>query len=268
MNKIDFCNSFSKSIADTLQAMTSKTADISFSLDKEAQSFSIDDSFASIEISTNGKLESKLLLLIPVSIASYICDVVFGGEGDTKHELDEDDLSSIGDLIKTSLESLSENLSTDIKFKMSNSKFYKTLNELGISSYKDIYQFSINLDKQQNNLYLVVPDKFANYFADDNKVVSRVESDDLPSDEQVNLNNLELVKDVKLFVKVRIGSKTMLLRDIISMDIGSVVELDRLVSDSLDIIVDEKIVGKGEVVVIDGNFGIQITKMFNIKNKF
>jgi flagellar motor switch protein FliN/FliY len=75
------------------------------------------------------------------------------------------------------------------------------------------------------------------------------------------MKNIGLILDVKLTVRVRIGSKRMLLKDVINMDIGSVVELNRLANDPLDILVDNKIIGKGEVVIVDGNFGIQITEI-------
>jgi flagellar motor switch protein FliN/FliY len=51
----------------------------------------------------------------------------------------------------------------------------------------------------------------------------------------------------------------MLLRDVLTMDIGSVVELNQLANEPLDVLVDDHIVAQGEVVIIDGNFGVQIT---------
>ncbi len=68
-----------------------------------------------------------------------------------------------------------------------------------------------------------------------------------------------MILDVRLNVKVRIGQKRMLLKDVIAMDIGSVIELNQLANDPLDILVDDKVIAKGEVVIVDGNFGIQIT---------
>ena len=68
-----------------------------------------------------------------------------------------------------------------------------------------------------------------------------------------------MLLDVKLTIKVRIGQKKMLLKDVISMDIGSVVELNQLANDPLEVLIDDKVIAKGEVVIVDGNFGIQIT---------
>ena len=77
--------------------------------------------------------------------------------------------------------------------------------------------------------------------------------------EQAEMKNIGLILDVKLPLRVRIGSKSMLLKDVLSMDIGSVIELDQLANDPLEILVDDKVVAYGEVVIVDGNFGVQIT---------
>jgi len=77
------------------------------------------------------------------------------------------------------------------------------------------------------------------------------------TDEEIR--NISLLLDVKLPVKVRIGTKEMLLRDVLTMDIGSVVELNQLANDPLDILVDNHVIAQGEVVIVDGNFGVQIT---------
>ncbi|WP_281747648.1 FliM/FliN family flagellar motor switch protein, partial [Helicobacter suis] len=55
--------------------------------------------------------------------------------------------------------------------------------------------------------------------------------------------------------------------DVVSMDIGSVVELNQMVNDPLEILVDDKVIAKGEVVIVDGNFGIQITEIGTKKER-
>jgi flagellar motor switch protein FliN/FliY len=80
----------------------------------------------------------------------------------------------------------------------------------------------------------------------------------LSAEQQKNIN---LLMDVKLPVKVRIGTKKMLLKDVLAMDIGSVVELDQLANDPLEILVDDIVIAMGEVVIVDGNFGIQVTEI-------
>jgi flagellar motor switch protein FliN/FliY len=90
------------------------------------------------------------------------------------------------------------------------------------------------------------------------------EDEDLCSSKGVSLssdemNNISLIMDVKLPVRVRIGKKRMLLKDVLNMDIGSVIELNQLANDPLEILVDNHVIAQGEVVIVDGNFGVQIT---------
>jgi flagellar motor switch protein FliN/FliY len=75
------------------------------------------------------------------------------------------------------------------------------------------------------------------------------------------MNNISLIMDVKLPVRVRIGKKRMLLKDVLNMDIGSVIELNQLANDPLEILVDNNVIAEGEVVIVDGNFGVQITSI-------
>ncbi|HIP02772.1 MAG TPA: flagellar motor switch protein FliN, partial [Campylobacterales bacterium] len=78
---------------------------------------------------------------------------------------------------------------------------------------------------------------------------------------QDELKNMDLLMDVQLPVRVRIGTKTLLLKDVLNMDIGSVIELDQLANEPLDVLVGDKIIAKGEVVIVDGNFGVQIVEI-------
>jgi len=66
---------------------------------------------------------------------------------------------------------------------------------------------------------------------------------------------------------VRIGSKKMLLKDVLSMDIGSIVELNQLANEPLEVLIDDKKIAEGEVVIVDGNFGIQITSIGTKKER-
>jgi flagellar motor switch protein FliN len=73
--------------------------------------------------------------------------------------------------------------------------------------------------------------------------------------------NLELLRDVELEVALRFGERSMLLRDILELGEGSVVELDRQVEEPVDLLLDGKLIARGEVVVVDGNYGLRIQEM-------
>ena len=76
-----------------------------------------------------------------------------------------------------------------------------------------------------------------------------------------DIKNISLVMDVQLPVRVRIGSKRMLLKDVLSMDIGSVIELNQLANEPLEILIGDKHIAMGEVVIVDGNFAVRITEI-------
>lgn len=78
---------------------------------------------------------------------------------------------------------------------------------------------------------------------------------------QPNYSGLSLVLDVSLEVSVRLGTARMQIRDILALDTGVVIELDKLASEPVDLLVNGRVVGHGEVVVIDEHFGIRIQRM-------
>jgi flagellar motor switch protein FliN/FliY len=72
---------------------------------------------------------------------------------------------------------------------------------------------------------------------------------------------LELLLDVELEASLRFGCREMPLGEILDLGPGDVVELDRHVSDPVDLIVGDKIVARGEVVLVNGNFGLRVTEV-------
>jgi flagellar motor switch protein FliN len=76
--------------------------------------------------------------------------------------------------------------------------------------------------------------------------------------EQVNLN---LVMDVELNVTLRFGQRQMTLREVLELTSGSVVELDRQVEEPVELLLEGKVIAKGEAVVIDGNYGLRVTEV-------
>ncbi len=75
--------------------------------------------------------------------------------------------------------------------------------------------------------------------------------------------NIGLLLDVPLKLTVELGRTTKLVKEILALAPGSVVELDKLAGEPVDILVNEKLIAKGEVVVIDENFGVRITEIIN-----
>jgi flagellar motor switch protein FliN/FliY len=83
----------------------------------------------------------------------------------------------------------------------------------------------------------------------------------------VSDSNIGMIMDVPLQVTVELGRTRKLIREILELSPGSVVELDKLAGEPVDILVNGKIVAKGEVVVIDENFGVRITGIVSMQER-
>ena len=80
---------------------------------------------------------------------------------------------------------------------------------------------------------------------------------------QENERNLDLLLNVSLQVTAELGKCKMNVRDILKLGTGSVVELDRLAGGPVDLLVNNKLVARGEVVAIDDKFGVRITELID-----
>lgn len=76
-----------------------------------------------------------------------------------------------------------------------------------------------------------------------------------------NSVNLGLLMDVELDVELRFGRRRLLLRDVLELGPGAVVELDRQVNEPVDLILDGRLLARGEVVVMDGNYALRVTEV-------
>lgn len=82
-----------------------------------------------------------------------------------------------------------------------------------------------------------------------------------PSDEAVNKVNIDRLVDVDLNLSVELGRKNMKIKEILSLGPGKIIELDKLAGEPVDLLVNGKLLAKGEVVVVDENFGVRITEL-------
>ncbi len=245
-----------------------------------------------MEISVTGDFEAKVLVLVPPKLATALSDMMLGGDGEEKDTMEDDDIDAIKEVVSNILGSISNSLNSQneipkLNFSISDAIFVAE-EETSLADYGKmaIYDFKINAIE---NIIM---------FAFDKDFVEKIEgSDEEPQEKESapesakesgggnviqssssdgrddaslspeEIKNISLLMDVKLTLRVRIGQKRMLLRDVIGMDIGSIVELDQLANEPLDILVDNKKIAEGEVVIVDGNFGIQITSIGTKKER-
>jgi len=77
----------------------------------------------------------------------------------------------------------------------------------------------------------------------------------------VSSANLKLVMDVELNVSLRFGQRQLPLREVLELTSGSVIELDRMVDEPVELFLDGKLIARGEAVVVDGNYGLRVTEI-------
>ncbi len=73
--------------------------------------------------------------------------------------------------------------------------------------------------------------------------------------------NLNILLDVPVRLTVEMGSCQLAMREVLQLNIGSVVQLDKIADQPVDLHVNQKIVARGEVVVVENRFGIKITEL-------
>lgn len=234
---------------------------------------------AVIEIGVSGGVSGKAQVIIQPGLATALSDMMLGGEGETKETMEEDDLDATKEIISQIIGAVSSTLDAQnelpkMTFKVEKATFISPDQEIDIGGFAKSYTFDFGINSIESILMFVL----------DKNIVDALENKPAPAPVSASapasgggyapashdhgpglsadeMKNIQLLMDVRLTVRVRIGKKRMLLRDVINMDIGSIVELDQLANEPLDILVDNKKVAEGEVVIVDGNFGIQITSI-------
>ncbi|HCT61623.1 MAG TPA: flagellar motor switch protein FliN [Acidobacterium sp.] len=73
--------------------------------------------------------------------------------------------------------------------------------------------------------------------------------------------NVDLLLDIEVDASLRFGSRELAIRELLETGPGDVLELDRHITDPVDLVVGDKIVARGEVVLVNGNFGLRVTEV-------
>ena len=79
--------------------------------------------------------------------------------------------------------------------------------------------------------------------------------------EKVDANKLDLILDIPLTVTVELGRSKILINDLLQLGEGSVIELTKLVGEPLEVLINSKLVARGEVVIVNEKFGVRLTSI-------
>jgi flagellar motor switch protein FliN/FliY len=274
----DFTEVFTKETGATIEGLTGQAPEVTL---KESENISIVSNvippIACIHLDFSGPVSGKAMLMVPPAMATALGDMMLGGDGEAKEEMNDEDLDAIKEIVSNIMGAISTTLASQkelpkFSIKTQEAVFVDEKGDIDLEKYAKLFVFNFTLGPIGSLMMLAV-DRFIIEQLEGAKEpvsleYSPQESDGVSSSgvksrklDEGEMKNIGLIMDVKLPVRVRIGKKKMLLKDVLSMDIGSVIELNQLANDPLDILVDDHVIAQGEVVIVDGNFGVQITSI-------
>ena len=217
------------------------------------------------------------MIALPPNLAAPLSDMMMGEEVSDREDVNEDDIAANKEIVSNIFGAMSNSLSAhselpNLSFSVSDIQNISDGEGVSLEDFNRMYVYKFSLESLNSLIMFIVDDKIFDAISG-NSLNSSPEIEDFGSSESLEdvnssegvslssdeMNNISLIMDVKLPVRVRIGKKRMLLKDVLNMDIGSVIELNQLANDPLEILVNNHVIAQGEVVIVDGNFGVQIT---------
>jgi len=281
----DFIKLFEDETVGTIEALVGMAPSLEL---KEEQELSIISNIVPpivlVKLKVSGDIDGEVMIALPPNLAASLSDMMMGEEASSREDVNEDDIDATKEIVSNIFGAMSNSLSAQselpvLSFSVSDIEHINDDSEVSLENFNRMYVYKFSLESLKSLMMFIVDDKVYNAMSGNSTDLmpeaeefgSSAEIEDgsssgmsLSSDE---MNNISLIMDVKLPVRVRIGKKRMLLKDVLNMDIGSVIELNQLANDPLEILVDNHVIAQGEVVIVDGNFGVQITTIGTKKER-
>ena len=135
------------------------------------------------------------------------------------------------------------------------------------------FQVGVELPGKTINLLVIIPDDLCRSILLAEKAnaepsaPAREQSVQLHNDGSLPSQTFELLLDVEMPVSVSFGRATLKLQDAIKLITGSLIELDRTLTDPVELLVNNCVIARGEVVVVEGNYGLRITEIVSQKQR-
>ncbi|MEA2073782.1 MAG: flagellar motor switch protein FliY [Campylobacterota bacterium] len=273
----EFMKLFEDETAATIEALVGVAPSLEL---KEEQELSIISTIVPpivlVKLNVTGPVDANVMVALPPNLAASLSDMMMGEEASDREDVSEDDIDATKEIVSNIFGAIGNSLSAQnelpqFSFSVENVENVGDDAEVSLEEYSKMFIYKFSLDSLNSHLTFIIDEKVDNALfggssseVSDDFSIESSSSMDMSSGGEVNLskdemNNISLIMDVKLPVRVRIGKKRMLLKDVLNMDIGSVIELNQLANDPLEILVDNHVIAQGEVVIVDGNFGVQIT---------
>jgi flagellar motor switch protein FliN len=276
----DLSNIFKDELSNTLEQLLSKNSQVVTVSALSSENF---DSTQLVECAVKFDfkgISAQILFYIPTLSATKFEYLMLGGMGDLKEHIDDEITDAVNEIVSNICGSFCTSVNAqglpDIESIKSQVKSSKIVDGSLLSSKSDIYEFIISLDTEKVPIIVCFDQFILPFFSSITGVVSSDEA--LPKNNQPiaplsnNIaashiiqtpKNLELLYNVKLKLSVRLGTKVVLLKDILRWDVGEIIELEQMVNEPLEILVNGIKIGEGEAVIVEGKFGLKIKKIGN-----
>ena len=275
----DLSNILKSELANTLEQLLSKKTKVD-SIEK----FKNDTNLTQL-IECNVKLDmkglsSRIHFYIPAVSATKFEYLMLGGMGELKETIDDETTDAINEIVSNICGSFStlvnaQGLSDVGSIKSEIKSTIKVENSV-LSAKDDAYEFTISLDDEKYRLMVVFDKLLLPYFSAITGIYQEEPKVQVVPSAPVSNNtgssnssvtptskNLELLYNVKLKLSVRLGTKIVLLKDILRWDVGEIIELEQMVNEPLEILINGVKIGEGEAVIVEGKFGLKIKRIIN-----
>ncbi len=279
----DFIKLFEDETVGTIEALIGQAPALGLKEEQELTILSnIIPPIVLLKLSVSGDIEASAMVALPPNLSASLSDMMMGEEASDREDVNDDDLDATKEIISNIFGAMGNTLSAQkvmpvLSFKIESIEFVNDESEVSLEHFSKMFVYTFALDPLKSLLMFIIDEKLDNGLFGSpeptgDSLLDEINSSEGGSSSDINLssdeiNNISLIMDVKLPVRVRIGKKKMLLKDVLNMDIGSVIELNQLANDPLDILVDNHVIAQGEVVIVDGNFGVQITTIGTKKER-
>ena len=217
-------------------------------------------------VETNSELQ--LGLLFKTTDISRLSNLMLGGDETPKAELDEDTVDAVRELTNQLVMSLNVPFASESKQQVS-----MKVEDVAVSSADDGYteenyismEFVFDIAGKPVPFILFFDTGIESYLISGTKkeVASSSSGGDASSNPQQANLNLDLLLDIDIPISVRMGTAKLFLKDILGLGPGNIVELEQGVDEQIDLTINDKVIARGEVVIVDGYFGFRIKEIIS-----
>lgn len=110
-------------------------------------------------------------------------------------------------------------------------------------------------------------DNLAKQLSEEADAISKASAEESAASNDPKERNLQLILDIPLKVTVELGRTKMAVSDLLNLGQGSVVELSKLAGEPMEVLVNDKLIARGEAVVVNEKFGVRLTDIISTKER-